>query len=128
MLVEANPEVLKVDKSTEAGNPYKLGTFSVTTDNSKPLVYNIYGQFHWSKFKIDGERNTDYDALERALELAFEDMWNKKIKTVGIPLIGCELAGGDWRVVRSMIDCLASWYQIDVMVFVLEDKYLEEEV
>lgn len=126
LLVEANPEILKVDKSTEAGNPYKLGTFSVTTDNSRPLVYNIYGQFHWSKFKIDGKRNTDYDALERALELAFEDMWDKGIKTLGIPLIGCGLAGGDWKVVRSIFDCLASWYQIDVTVFVLEDKYLDE--
>lgn len=128
LLVEANPEVAEVDKNTEAGNPYKLGTFSVTTDETKPLIYNIYGQFHWSKFKIDGKRNTDYSALEGALELAFEDMWDKKIKTVGIPLIGCGLAGGDWKVVKSMIDCLASWYQIDVTVFVLEDKYLEEEV
>lgn len=126
LLVEANPEVLKVDKETEKGCPYKLGKFSMTKDKTKPLVYNIYGQFHWSKFKINGERNTDYNALESALELAFEDMWNKGIKTLGIPLIGCGLAGGDWKIVKEILYCLSSWYQINVTVFVLDDKYLED--
>lgn len=125
LLVEANPEVLEVDKETEKGSPYKLGKFSVTTDKTKPLVYNIYGQFHWNKFKIDGKRNTDYNALESGMELAFMDMWDKGIKTLGVPLIGCGLAGGDWRVVKEMLHCLSSWYQIDVTVFVLDDKYLE---
>ncbi len=127
LLVKANPEVLKVDKSTEAGSPYKLGTFSVTTDKTRPLVYNIYGQFHWSKFKIKGKRNTDYTALEDGLELAFEDMWKNGIKTLGIPLIGCKLEGGDWEIVKDMVIGISDWYQIDVTVFVLDDKYLEDK-
>mgnify|MGYP000250556212 FL=1 len=126
LLVEANPEVLKVDKEIEKGCPYKLGKFSVTTDKTKSLVYNIYGQFHWSKFKINGERNTDYNALESVLELAFEDMWDKGIKALGVPLIGCGLAGGDWKIVKEMIIGISDWYQIDVTVFVLDDKYLED--
>ena len=125
LLVKANPEVAVVDKDTEEGNPYKLGTFSVTTDTKKPLVYNIYGQFHWSKFKIEGQRNTDYTALMEGLESAFKDMWGKGIKTLGIPLIGCGLAGGDWGAVMEMVDGIAEWYEIDVTVFVSEDKYLE---
>lgn len=127
LLVGVNPEILEVDKKTEAGNPYKLGTFSVTTDTSNPLVYNIYGQFHWSNFKVEKGRNTDYTALEKSLELAFEDMWNKGITTLGVPLIGCGLAGGDWEIVRHIVEYYAGWYEIDVTVFVLDDKYLENK-
>lgn len=126
LLVEANPEVLKVDKETEKGCPYKLGGFSVTTDTSKPLVYNLYGQFHWSKFKTRGGINTDYDALRDSLEGALEDMWKKGITQLGIPLIGCGLAGGDWDIVKDMVIGTSDWYQINVTVFVLDDKYLED--
>lgn len=125
LLVKANPEVFEVDKATEEGNPYKLGTFSVTTDPTKPLVYNIYGQFHWNKFKIDGVRNTDYSSLESGLEAAFADMWDKNITTLGLPLIGCGLAGGDWNIVKEMIKNISDWYEINVTVFVLDEKYLE---
>lgn len=125
LLVEANPEVLKVDKETEKGSPYKLGKFSVTTDTSKPLVYNLYGQFHRSKFKTRGGINTDYDALESSLESALEDMWKRGITQLGIPLIGCGLAGGDWEIVKDKVIGISAWYSIDVTVFVLDDKYLE---
>lgn len=126
LLAKANPEVLEVDKATEEGNPYKLGTFSVTKDESKPLVYNLYGQFHWSKFKIEGKRNTDYSALESALEAVYTDMYSKGIKSIGLPLIGCGLAGGDWDIVKDLIDDVFEDTFIDVTIFVLEDKYLEE--
>lgn len=126
LLVKANPEVLEVDKATEEGNPYKLGTFSVTTDSSKPYVYNIYGQFHWSKFKIDGIRNTDYRALRIGFESVYEDMLQKGITSLGLPLIGCGLAGGDWDVVLPIIEDSFDDTYIDVTIFVLEDKYLEQ--
>lgn len=125
LLAKANPEVLEVDKATEEGNPYKLGKFSVTKDTTKPLVYNIYGQFHWSKFKVVDGRNTDYLALACALEAVYTDMYSKGIKSIGLPLIGCGLAGGDWSIVRDIIADVFEDTFIDVTIFVLEDKYLE---
>lgn len=125
LLVKANPEVLEVDKATEEGNPYKLGKFSVTKDTTKPLVYNIYGQFHWSKFKVADGRNTDYRALLIGFESVYEDMLEKGITSIGLPLIGCGLAGGDWSIVRDIIADVFEDTFIDVTIFVLEDKYLE---
>lgn len=125
LLVKANPEVLEVDKATEEGNPYKLGTFSVTTDSSKPLVYNIYGQFHWNKFKVVDGRNTDYEALYQGLCLVSCDMMIKGVSSLGLPLIGCGLAGGDWDIVKELIENCFMDTDIDVTIFVLEDKYLE---
>lgn len=127
LLAKANPEVFKADRETEKGSPYKLGKFSVTTDTSKPLVYNLYGQFHWSKFKTQKGINTDYNALESSLESALEDMWKKEITKLGIPLIGCGLAGGEWEIVKDMVIGISDWYQIDVTVFVLDDSYLEDQ-
>lgn len=49
----------------------------------------------------------------------------KGLDEQGEPLIGCGLAGGDWEIVKEILHCLSSWYQIDVTVFVLDDKYLE---
>jgi len=125
LLVKANPEVLEVDKATEEGNPYKLGKFSVTTDSTKPLVYNIYGQFHWSKFKVVEGRNTDYQALEQGLLNVSLDMMVNQLTTLGLPLIGCGLAGGDWNIVKNIIEYTFQDTGIDVTIFVLEDKYLE---
>lgn len=127
LLAKANPEVLKVDKATEEGNPYKLGTFSVTTDTTKPFVYNIYGQFHWSKFKVAEGRNTDYDALQKGLESVYVDMNVKGINSIGLPLIGCGLAGGEWKTVRSIIGDIFFGTNIAATIFVLDDKYLEEK-
>lgn len=128
LLAKANPEVREVDNATEEGNPYKLGTFSVTTDPSKPLVYNIYGQFHWRKFQPSRGCNTDYEALYQGFLMVRDDMLEKGLSSLGLPLIGCGLAGGDWeKEVFPMIKHAFEDSGVDVTIFVLEDKYLENK-
>jgi O-acetyl-ADP-ribose deacetylase (regulator of RNase III) len=59
-------------------------------------VINAYTQFEYGTDKI----HLDYDALRLCL---------RKInhlyagKTIGLPKIGCGLAGGDWNIVRDII-------------------------
>ena len=59
------------------------------------------------------------------MEAVYTDMYSKGIKSIGLPLIGCGLAGGDWSIVRDIIADVFEDTFIDVTIFVLEDKYLE---
>ena len=126
LLAAANQEVRNVDNSTEEGSKGKMGWFSRT--NSTPFVYNVYGQYHWRKYQVVKGRNTDYQALGDGLFKVMEDLhkyqWENDIKrqiTLGIPLIGCGLAGGDWGgVVLPMIEDIFSNCGVDVTVFILK--------
>lgn len=132
LLAKANPEVKYVDNMTEEGDRSKLGTFSRTSYSTyKPIVYNIYGQYHWSKYKVTPNRNTDYDALKQGLiavkenllhhcyQVA-EDIGEIKEPTLGLPLIGCGLAGGNWEdVVYPMILDIFEDSPVDVTIFEL---------
>jgi O-acetyl-ADP-ribose deacetylase (regulator of RNase III) len=108
------PEALAADKQTLYGDRGKLGTYSFcVVDPSLPLmqtrptltVINLYSQ--------DGisakHRTTHYAALGAALlhlerELSdFDSLVESPI--LGIPHgIGCGLAGGDWSIVRTIIE------------------------
>jgi len=133
LLVNANPDVLKVDKATVEGDKNKLGTVSIANTEGFPLLFNVYGQYHWSKYKVAPNRNTDYDALEEGLQEVLHylqkgidpveygvDKNTYRKLTLGLPLIGCGLAGGDWdNVVLPMIKGLFEDSVIDVTIFVL---------
>jgi len=84
----------------------KLGTLIETTinqytdENSQTTmtqqfdVVNAYTQFQPG-------RNLDYDALQMCLHKINHKY---KGKRVGLPQIGCGIAGGDWNIVMQMID------------------------
>ena len=67
-------------------------------------VINIFGEYSFSKTK----RAIKYDSVLTALEMFCKDFLdnykdNKKI-ILGFPfLFGCGLAGGDWRIMKSII-------------------------
>ena len=67
-------------------------------------VINIFGEYNFSKTK----RAIKYDSVLTALEMFCKDFLdnykdNKKI-ILGFPfLFGCGLAGGDWRIMKSVI-------------------------
>lgn len=70
-------------------------------------VYNLYGQENIGTHK----RQVDYDAFVSALYL-LRIHFRKKIKAqslanirIGMPYkIGCGLAGGDWGIIRPLIE------------------------
>lgn len=98
------PSVYEADCATEKGDPDKLGTFSkAVVEEGDMTVYNLYAQFgFW--LRQTGGRDLDYDALYDALDLMADDVVANGGKTVGLPLIGCGLAGGKWSVVKAMIE------------------------
>ena len=66
-------------------------------------VANLFGQFHYIP---RGQCHTDYNALAMALK-GLSD-WHGKFCHPDFPIflphgVGCGLAGGDWKIVESMI-------------------------
>lgn len=93
LLAKANPEVRAVDNETVSGDENKMGDFSVTKDPYKPLVFNVYGQYHWVKYKVAPNRNTNYSALREGLTKVKLHLKALDKTYLGLPLIGCGLAG-----------------------------------
>ncbi len=72
-------------------------------------VVNCYSQYRYGRNHSDGEQKPlDYAALELCFKKINHDF---KGKHIGLPQIGCHLAGGDWNIVKTMIqthlrDCI----------------------
>ena len=66
------------------------------------IVANLFGQERYGR----GKRQTDYDALQRALHfLANNDFVRKKPMSIGFPCrLGCALGGGEWDIVLGIIE------------------------
>lgn len=67
-------------------------------DRKYKHVANLFAES--LRYKIEGERHTDYEALRESF---------KKLNSIGhsvaVPyLIGCGLGGGDWNVVKKIIE------------------------
>ncbi|MCP4341343.1 MAG: phosphatase [Desulfobulbaceae bacterium] len=68
-------------------------------------VVNAYTQYHFATTRSYGGykvRQAHYEAIARAFEqikLNFAGM------RIGYPMIGAGLAGGDWRIISTIIDC-----------------------
>lgn len=77
----------------------KLGCIDWDTEiiSGEPLtVINCYTQYEYGTRKV----NTDYEAITlcmRKINIVF------KGKSIGLPKIGCGLAGGDWSIVSRII-------------------------
>lgn len=64
------------------------------------VVANLFGQNDFSSCRIQ----TDYAALEKSIA-TLAKIATKAKKSVGFPyLIGCGLAGGDWKIVNKIIE------------------------
>lgn len=97
------PEVYAADCATRKGDRTKLGTFTkAVVEDGDLTVYNLYGQFGYSK-RDQGIRDLDYNALYDALDRMGDDVVANGGESVGLPLIGCGLAGGNWKIVEVMI-------------------------
>ncbi|PTX59097.1 O-acetyl-ADP-ribose deacetylase (regulator of RNase III) [Melghirimyces profundicolus] len=98
------PEALEADKNFDipAGDRNRLGKVSYAHSDGR-LIFNLYGQFHYGS----GTRETDYDALQRALDSMFIELYRHEDPScykVGLPYgIGCGLAGGSWETVEAII-------------------------
>ena len=65
------------------------------------IVANCMTQYRYGNARKNGEVYLDYPALEKVLNYLYKK--SKEGKKVGLPEIGCGLAGGDWDRVKEMI-------------------------
>jgi O-acetyl-ADP-ribose deacetylase (regulator of RNase III) len=94
-------DAFKMEHPIYRGNLNKLGTIDFEyrkyglSDGVK--IVNAYTQYNYGTDK----RHLDYEALTlclRKINMQFKD------QIIGIPQIGCGLAGGDWNIVKSIIE------------------------
>lgn len=90
------PEVFAVDCETVAGDRSKLGTITYTKENPFTVV-NCYTQYD----KGNNGIYADYDAIEKSLQMLKDTFPGKKI---GLPKIGAGRAGGDWDIIKPIIE------------------------
>lgn len=118
---ERYPEAYFADRdNSKYGDPAKLGTFTYAVCKRKDLsnftIINCYTQFRYGK---DGQTNryVEYGAIRSCLIKIKEFVVTKNAK-IGIPLIGCGLAGGDWEVVKRIIEEeMGDFYNCQIVIF-----------
>ncbi|MCT8176347.1 macro domain-containing protein [Variovorax sp. CY25R-8] len=94
------PEAYAADCRTTKGDERKLGTFSeaeILRGTRSFHVVNAYTQFHWRGTGI----KADYEAIRKAMGAVKSRFSGKRI---GYPKIGAGLAGGDWDLIRSILE------------------------
>jgi len=64
----------------------------------------------------DGEKYLSYDALVSCMEELYNYCKQYKINVVAMPKIGCGLAGGDWNIVKAILE--STFKDITVKVYI----------
>lgn len=77
-----------------------LGDVQFYVSDNGTILANLFGQNEYGR----GQLQTNYDAFEECVQTVYEFALRYNL-SVGFPYkIGCDLAGGDWKVVRNIID------------------------
>jgi O-acetyl-ADP-ribose deacetylase (regulator of RNase III) len=97
------PEVAEDDLSTKSADVSKLGTIRCV-QVKEIIVINAYTQFLYGRtlLKDGSRRGLNYDALALCLNSINNLVTDND--TILMPEIGCGLAGGNWKIVRTMIE------------------------
>ncbi|MGH1107461.1 SLOG family protein [Bacillus paranthracis] len=116
------PIVYEVDCASPLSPEQKMGTFTFANvqNNGKSIeVVNLYGQLNYG---ADRKLYTVYEALESALfgylsnRLAREG--NLSHLKIGVPkYIGCARAGGDWNVVKGILENATKHFNVSIHTY-----------
>lgn len=95
---------------------FKLGDVQYVWVDYNKIICNAITQDRYGR---DGNRYTDYDAIRKAFQnvLAMAKVDNLPIH---FPKIGCKLGGGDWNIVKNIINEVLGDHES--YVWVLSDK------
>lgn len=112
-IAKAFPEAEDVDNDTKKGSWGKFGQTSHTYSYPGILIFNLYGQYKYYPRHI---RHLHYDALERSLTQMAG--WCKRygVKTIGLPKVGSDLAGGDWEVIKPIISKTLKDFNVTIYI------------
>lgn len=100
---ERFPEAWEVDRNTIKGSMYKLGNYTsalIKEGDQKFHIINAYTQYHYNR---QGENKDvfEYTAFRLITEKLAKEYPSAR---VGMPLIGCGLAGGDKEKILDIIE------------------------
>lgn len=83
----------------------------VSVNDGNKWVANLFGQYGYGRDR----RHTNYEVLEIAMT-KLKDYAKERNLTVGLPYgIGCGLAGGDWEIVRGIIERVFADYEVYIV-------------
>jgi O-acetyl-ADP-ribose deacetylase (regulator of RNase III) len=109
---QRHPEAYEADLQTKHGDFLKLGKFSVAVLPSNKHIYNMYSQF-----SLGMGKHTNYEAMYNGLKAIEAHAVEGGLKTIGLPKnMGCVLGGGDWRIVRQIIEVVFEKSLLDVYI------------
>ena len=101
---EKHPDAYYADIYSNLTPEQKLGNY---TSNDRCDILNIYSQYNPGK-------NLDYEALSLALRKINDEFDGLSI---GLPQIGCGIAGGDWEKVREIIKSELKSCDVTVVIY-----------
>lgn len=98
---------------------HKLGNIDANIiarqDNKHLIVVNAYTQYSYSKNHKDGTKNpVDYEAIALCMRKINHTF---KGKTLGLPKIGSGLAGGDWEIIKGVIQKECTDIDVTVVIY-----------
>lgn len=101
-----------------------LGTILFTRTHDGRICVNMYAQDAYGTYK----RQTDYDAFAKCLSrlaeelIEFPETFPPDTRIAFPDHIGCGLAGGDWKIVRKMIEDFGQKIPQDVYIVQLPSR------
>jgi O-acetyl-ADP-ribose deacetylase (regulator of RNase III) len=101
-IVKQYPEAYAADCKTRKGDEAKLGTYTYCEVSGRK-IFNLYTQYTYGTDRIQVRYKAVFEALE-ALSTYLDEHDPDHKEIVGLPRIGCGLAGGNWEIVRLLIE------------------------
>ncbi len=88
------------------GNEYNLGQVVVYENvEDGRIIFNLIGQQYYGyDAKTTGKVYVSYEALREGFKRVREFMVGRDLNRISMPLIGADRAGGDWKIISSIIE------------------------
>lgn len=121
------PEAYEADKKTVYGDYKKMGTYTsavhfVGNDRFPLLIINAYTQFTYKGIPgVDKNMRLSYTYLKECLYRINKKFSGSGLK-IGLPKIGCGLAGGSWSKVSKIIEREFKDLDYTVVIYDKDDK------
>lgn len=121
------PEAYKADCETVKGDIKKLGNFTYAVhywpDATTTIIFNMYSQYTYNA----SQRPFNYAAFEMCLLKTVPELASNKY-SIGLPLIGFGLAGGDLERIVKIIHDIYVANEVDFEIVIWEGEKNPEEL
>lgn len=122
------PKAYEQDLKTVKGDKDKLGSITHTRvphyfyPERRLYVVNLYSQYNYGNVMWGDPRQSyhqaDYDAIKSGMEMVRYVFGGHNI---AMPRIGAGLAGGDWNVIRKIIQNVFKSTAMKIVIYRLEE-------